>query len=82
MYSLSGQYAARNIHAIDPATLLRAHLQMLQVWQTSLTKWVDEMRRYPSLPEPRQSPPRFSQYDHVYFPKNFIHVHMYFPFKN
>ena len=41
------QYASGGIIAIDPANLLRAYLLMLQVGQTSITKWVDELRRVP-----------------------------------
>ena len=44
---LSDQYASGGIVATDPANLLRAYLLMLQVGQTSLTKWVDELRRVP-----------------------------------
>ncbi len=44
---LSGQYASSGVTATDPANLLRAYLLMLQVGQTSLTKWVDELRRVP-----------------------------------
>ena len=44
---LSGQYASGGITATDPANLLRAYLLMLQVGQTSITKWVDELRRVP-----------------------------------
>ena len=44
---LSGQYASSGVTATDPVNLLRAYLLMLQVDQTSLTKWVDELRRVP-----------------------------------
>lgn len=40
-------YATRGIQATDPANLLRAYLLMLQVGQSSVTAWVDELRRVP-----------------------------------
>ncbi|WP_241716284.1 transposase [Sulfoacidibacillus ferrooxidans] len=44
---LSRQYAIRGIKATDSADLFRSYLLMLQVGCTSVTAWVDELRRVP-----------------------------------
>lgn len=44
---LSSQYATRGINATGPANLFRSYLLMLQVGRTSITAWVDELRRVP-----------------------------------
>lgn len=40
-------YSTRGPKAIDPAKLLRSFLLMLEVGQTSITDWVDDLRRVP-----------------------------------
>lgn len=45
--ALSRQYAIRGIKATDPADIFRSYLLMLQVGCTSVTAWVDELRRVP-----------------------------------
>ena len=44
---LKSRYATHGIKATDPANILRAYLLMLQVGRTSITAWVDDLRRVP-----------------------------------
>lgn len=65
---LSPQYATRGIKATDPANLLRSYLLMMQVGRTSITEWVDELRRVPLYAiisgfEPKHTPGVGTFYD-------------------
>lgn len=44
---LKGQYSDRGSKAKDPANLMRSYLLMLSTKQTSVTNWVDDLRRIP-----------------------------------
>lgn len=45
--ALKGNFSPRGPQAIDPADLLRSYLLMLEVRESSITEWVNQLRRCP-----------------------------------